>query len=135
MSMSKSVTTGLVILLVLHGLVHLMGFVAYWPLQEVPELAYKTVFLGGALELGETGTRLYSVLWVLAAAGFVAAGVAVLAGRTWGRALLLAVTLLSLALTVLDWSAAFRGVIINIVILAILLFGPQLSRRFRQTGR
>ncbi len=133
--MPKLVAAILVVLLMLHGLVHLMGLVAYWPLQEVPDLPYKTVFLGGQLDLGTGGTRLYSVLWLLAAVGFVAAGVALLKGRAWGRSLLLAVTLLSLVITVLDWSAAFRGTIINVLILAALLFGPSLAARLPQSGR
>jgi hypothetical protein len=52
----------IVVLLGIHGLIHLMGFVAYWPLKEMPQLAYKTAFLNGRLELGANGTRIYSML-------------------------------------------------------------------------
>lgn len=45
--MLKLLPVVLVIGLGIHGLIHLMGFVAYWPLKDVPELAYKTAFLGG----------------------------------------------------------------------------------------
>jgi hypothetical protein len=34
----------IVVLLGIHGLIHLMGFVAYWPLKEMPQLAYKRRF-------------------------------------------------------------------------------------------
>ncbi len=132
--MLKLFTIAMVVLLGIHGLIHLMGFVAYWPLKEVPELTYKTTFLGGRLELGVNGTRLYSVLWLLAAIGFVAASVALLAGWDWGQPTLLAVTVLSLAVTVLDWAPAFRGAVINGVILAALLLGPQLARFLPQSN-
>jgi hypothetical protein len=53
----------------IHGLIHLMGFVGYWLLKEVPELTYKTTFQESRLEPGANGTRLYSVLWLFAAIG------------------------------------------------------------------
>ncbi len=130
--MLKLVLIAMVVLLGIHGLIHLMGFVAYWPLKEVPELAYKTTFLGGRLELGANGTRLFSVLWLLAAIGFVAAGIALLNEWSWGMPLLVVVTLLSLVITSLDWGPAFRGTLINVAILAVLLLSPQLARLLPQ---
>ncbi|MBA3869288.1 MAG: ABC transporter permease [Anaerolineae bacterium] len=124
----------IVIILGIHGLIHLMGFVAYWPLKEMPQLAYKTVFLDGRLELGANRTRIYSVLWLLTAIGFVAAAIALIAGWGWGQPLLLAVTLLSLVITALDWTPAFRGAVIDPVILVLLLMGPQLARILPQIG-
>lgn len=132
--MVKLLSIAMVVLLGIHGLIHLMGFVAYWPLNEVPELAYKMAFLGGRLELGANGTRLYSVLWLLAAIGFVAAGIALLADWQWGMPLLVAVTLLSLVITALDWVPAFRGALINVAILAVLLGSPQLAEILPQLG-
>ena len=60
---------------VIHGLIHLMGFVAYWPLAEIAELPYKTTLLNGRFQLGQSGMRLFSVLWLLTAVGLVGAGV------------------------------------------------------------
>lgn len=122
----------IVVLLGIHGLIHLMGFVAYWPLKEVTELAYKTAFLGGRVELGAYGTRIYSVMWLLAAIGFIVAGVALLIGWDWGQPLLFAVTVLSMIITVLDWTPAFRGALIDGVILVALLLGPQLAKLLPQ---
>jgi len=62
--MSRLILIAVSAIVGLHGLVHLMGFVAYWPLKEVPELAYKITFLAGRLELGASGTRIYSVFWL-----------------------------------------------------------------------
>lgn len=128
--MLKLFSIAIVVVLGVHGLIHLMGFVAYWPLKEVPELAYKTAFLGGRLELGVGGTRIYSLLWLLAAIGFVAAGTALLNKWSWGMPLLVIVTLLSLVITALDWGPAFRGALIDMAILTILLLSPVLSRLF-----
>lgn len=121
------------VILMLHGLIHLMGFVAYWPLKELPEIAYKTTFLDGRLELGSNGTRIYSVLWLVTAVGFVFAGIALVTGWKWRQSLLVAVTLLSSVITVMDWTPAFRSAIINLVILGVILLGPQIAKILPET--
>ena len=132
--MLKLLPVVLVIGLSIHGLIHLMGFVAYWPLKDVPELAYKTAFLGGRLEFGANGTRLFSLLWLLAAIGFIVAGIALVSEWSWGVPLLVLVTLLSLVITALDWQSAFRGTLINGAILAVLLLAPHFARLLPQTN-
>jgi hypothetical protein len=132
--MSRTVFVALAVVVGLHGLIHLMGLVAYWPLGTLSELPYKTAVLGGRWELGAGGMRLYSVLWLIAAVGFVIVAAALIAG--WSRWLpaLFVVTLLSLIVTALDWGPAFRGAIVNILILAVLLIGPRVSNLLPQIG-
>ncbi|MCB8983425.1 MAG: ABC transporter permease, partial [Ardenticatenaceae bacterium] len=93
---------------VIHGLIHLLGFVAYWPLAEVAELPYKTSLLNGRLILTNTGMRWFSLFWLLAALGLVAAAVSVVLDRSWWLPLMLTAVGVSLIITVLDWSNAFR---------------------------
>jgi hypothetical protein len=118
------------IVLVMHGLIHLMGTTAYLKLTEIKGLPYKTTVLGGRWDLGANGIAVYGALWVVAAVGFVAAAVAVIAGWSWWQPLLLGVTLFSLVLTTLDWGVAYAGVIINIVILAVVWVGPRIINWF-----
>ena len=118
------------IVLVLHGLIHLMGTVAYMKLGVIQQLPYKTTVLGGRWELGAGGIAVYGALWGVAAIGFVVAALAFWFGWAGWQPLLLGVTLLSLALTALDWDVAFAGVILNIVILALLGLGPRLTSWF-----
>ena len=118
------------IVLVLHGLIHLMGTAAYLKLAVIQQLPYKTTVLGGRWDLGAGGIAVYGVLWAVAAVGFVVAALAFWFGWAGWQPLLLGVTLLSLALTALDWDVAFAGVILNIVILALLGLGPRLASWF-----
>ena len=111
--------------LVLHGLIHLMGTTVYMRLGEIQGLPYKTTLLGG--RWGERGMRLFGALWVLPALGFVLSAIALLAGWASWRLLLVGVTILSLVLTGLDWGAAYAGVFVSGVILAILWLGPRLA--------
>jgi hypothetical protein len=98
-----------------------MGFLAYWPLANISELPYKTTLLSGRWNVGEGGMRLFALAWLLAALGFIAAGLALAFGRPAWAPLLLATAVFSLLLCILDWSAAFRGVWIDIALLLLLV--------------
>jgi hypothetical protein len=112
--------------LVLHGLIHLIGAVVYLKLGDIQGFTYKTTLIGGRLDLGEGGIRIFGALWILPALGFVVAAVALAAGWEWWWPVLLTTTLLSLALTSLDWSVAFAGAIVNVAILALLWLAPRM---------
>ncbi|GAA4001497.1 hypothetical protein GCM10022631_10080 [Deinococcus rubellus] len=112
------------IILALHGLIHLLGFAAYLRLVTVATLPYKTTFLNGRLDLGVVGTSVFGLAWGVAALGFVLVAAAFLLRWGWWRPTLIAVTLLSLVLTILDAGVAFAGVAVNIMILLALWFGP-----------
>lgn len=114
------------VVLILHGLIHLMGTVTYMKLGTVQGMAYKTTLLGGRWELGENGIRSYGALWAVAAIGFILAAIAMLFGWSWWKPTLAAVAAFSLALTALDWKAASVGAILNIAILAWLAVAPGL---------
>jgi len=104
-----------------HGLIHLMGFTAYWPLAIIQDLPYKTTLLGGKLDLGGGGMQIFSLLWLLAAVGYLVAAISLLLGKSFWAPLMLASALLSLVLCVLDWGVAYRGALIDLVILLVLL--------------
>ncbi|HLN61736.1 MAG TPA: hypothetical protein VK464_09310 [Symbiobacteriaceae bacterium] len=109
-----------VVIVGLHGLVHLMGFVPYWPLAAVRELPYKTAIAGGHWLVGAGGMKLFGLLWLLAALGFVAAAVGLFAGQAWWRPVMLATVAVSTAVIALDWAPAFRGAVVNGVIVVVI---------------
>lgn len=122
-------------LLGIHGLIHLMGFFAYWPLLVLAELPYKTTILGGSLDLGTIGMRAYSLLWLAAALGFISTGVAFAAGWKRWQSVLLATTLLSVMITTLDWSTAFRGTLLDVAILLAVIYVTHNTRSVTLRGR
>lgn len=130
MEMPKTIIIIASIILVLHGLIHLMGTAVYMKLTRIQGLNYKTTLLGGRWDLGEGGIKVFGALWAVAAIGFVAAGAALLAGWGWWQPVLVGVVLFSLALTILDWSSAFMGAIINVMLLAVLWLGPHIAGWF-----
>jgi hypothetical protein len=124
--MLRTLTIAAVVVLVLHGLIHLLGTAVYMRVADVAEMPYKTALLGGTWDVGDGGMRLFGALWALAALGFLAASAAWLLGFGGWSTLLAGVTLFSLALTVLDYQVAFMGVIVNVAILAALALVPRL---------
>lgn len=109
-----------------HGLVHLLGTAVYLEVAEFAELPYETTLLGGHVDVGEAGIRLFGILCAVAAAGFVTSAVALVrAWRRW-RTLLVAVTIFSLVLTTLDWTVASAGVVVNFAILTGLVIESRL---------
>ncbi len=113
----------LTVVFVVHGLIHVLGFAVYWKLATIEGLSYGNRLLSGSLEVGEAGARVFGLLWLVAAVGFVVAGVAVLLLRPWWRPLTFGVALLSLAITVLGWPDSWFGVLVNLAILAYLFVG------------
>lgn len=125
--MSRIVTVGVAAILIAHGLIHLLGTAVYMNGAVFKGLEYKTTLLGGRWDLGEGGIRVFGAVWVLPAIGFVAAALALLAGWEWWRAVLIAMSLLSLALTTLDWSNAFVGAMVDVAILALVPMAPRMA--------
>ena len=60
--MLKIVLIVATIVLVLHGLIHLMGTVAYLQLGVIQQLPYKTTVLGGRWDLGAGGIAVYGAV-------------------------------------------------------------------------
>lgn len=128
--MAKIALAFAVFVLVGHGLIHLMGTAVYMRLADVKGLTYKTTLLSGHWELGAGGIRVFGALWVLPTIGFVAAALALATGWGWWQPVLLWTTLLSLALTGLDWSNAFMGAITDTAILVLLRLRPHIADWF-----
>ena len=105
----------------IHGLIHLMGLAAYFPLGEIAELPYKTTLLGGRWDIGAAGMRLFSALWLAAAAGLMASVVGLALKRDWWLLMMGTAVLLSLIIIILDWQNAWRGAVLDLIILVPLL--------------
>jgi len=124
--MARILTIIAAIVLIVHGLIHLMGTAVYARHAEIKGLSYKTALLSGHWDLGQPGIAVFGWMWVLPAVGFVVAAVALLAGWAWWNSVLVGVTLVSLALTILDWS--------NVAILALILADPRIAPWFSHLG-
>ena len=111
----------LALLMVLHGFAHLVGFAGSWKLSS--NIAYKTTVLGGHVDLGDTGIHALGLLWLANAAAFAVAGIALALRASWWHPFAVGVTLVSLALCVVELPAAKIGAVLNVAILVVLVAG------------
>jgi len=114
----------------LHGIAHLVGFVVPWKLANMEDAPYKTTIFADRIDLGDTGIRIMGIGWLLLALAFVAAGVAALLGVSWWPLYTVIVAAVSLVFSILGVPEAKLGVPINIVILAVILWGMQAGWNF-----
>ena len=111
--------TILLVFLLLHGAIHVMGFVKAFDLAKVPALALPI-------------SRSMGVFWAFAAVLFIWAGVALLSGsdRWWMPAAVAVVV--SQVLIILYWHDARFGTIANVLVLLAVISGAG-SWSFRNT--
>lgn len=112
--------------LVLHGLVHALGFVAIWfadrsiGISRVP-----TVF--GRLDLDQTLVHAAGVAWLAVALAFGATALGLVVDATWWRVLAVTAALASLALCALWWNEAKIGAAIDLLVLIALLASARVA--------
>ena len=120
------------ILVLLHGLAHLVGFLSPWgmlapgPASGLP--AAETL-LGGRVSISPTAGRLLGVLWLALATAFISVAIGLWSGASWSLSALLGVAILSLVTTVVWWPRARVGVYVNVAILGALLILTYLTYR------
>jgi len=106
------------IVMILHGIAHLPGFIVPWRLATLHDMPYKTTLLSGRFDAGGAGIRIIGLLWLAAALAFAVTGTAMIAGRPWWPLAGICVSSISLVLSLLSLPEARVGVIINVVIIA-----------------
>lgn len=108
----------LVSLLVIHGLIHLLGFVKAFGLAEVPQLRGATLFA-----LGPGWQRPIGALWLVAGVAVIgAASLYLVSAAGWWR-LGLAAAIVSQVLIVYAWPDAKVGTLPNVVLAIAVLVG------------
>jgi cytochrome c biogenesis protein ResB len=117
----------LALLMIAHGIAHLVGFVVPWRLKELPEVPHRTTILQGTVDLGETGVRVYGCAWLVLGVAFAALAAGTLFRATWWyRGSLVAVGVSTL-FCVLSWPETRFGVLANVLILVLAVAGVRLG--------
>jgi hypothetical protein len=117
----------LAVLLVAHGVAHLVGFVSSWKLATLAEHPEKTLVFSGRVDVGDAGIRVMGVLWLLAALAFLVAAFAVATETGWAVRFTLAAVIASLILCVVGWPDARIGVAVNVGLALLIATGGRLN--------
>ncbi len=106
----------LLILLVLHGLIHLIGFVHEFQLANVRQLSGKL-----SVPVGPMGLKVLGVLWLTTTALFLLGAVQVLRSQENWSILVLIAIVFSQVLILLYWKDAKAGTAANMLLLLLAL--------------
>lgn len=117
--------TAIALLMALHGIAHLPGFLNSWELVTLEELPYQTTVLAGRLDVGDGGMRMLGVLWLAMAAVFVACAGGALARGSWWLPWAAGAAMASLVLSAVEWPDARIGVAVNAFLLVALFLGTR----------
>ena len=121
--MSTAIKWAVIVLMVLHGLIHLMGFLKEWKLADIEALTGQTI-----IPLSETMSWTFGLVWLIASLVFLAAAGSLALNRSeWWIITLLGI-MVSQILIVIWWKDARFGTVANTVLLAAVLL-QLLSRR------
>lgn len=120
------VKTIVALVLLGHGIGHIMGFLAAW--TSIPMGFTDRPWLLGDAAIDSGLGRAFGVIWLVALAGFVAAGVGLLAGQDWWKAAAVAAAVVSLVVILPWWNTVTPGsklaaVLVDVITL-IVLFSP-----------
>lgn len=114
------------VLLVVHGLIHAIGFAGAWGFAEVEGASAAPTNLV-SLEAGSSGVKILGLVWLVALLAFVGAGLLLLSGGPTWRPVALAAAIISMVPIALWWQDAPMGAVANAVVLAAIWFAPKLE--------
>jgi hypothetical protein len=112
------------VFLVLHGLVHVIGFTVPWQLGGLRGSEYSTRILNHSIEVGDTAVKILGLAWLAVAVAVVLVGVLVWRGHAWALRTTIALLLGSLVLCTIDLPASVMGLAIDVILLVLLAVAP-----------
>ncbi len=101
-----------VALFVLHGLIHFMGVVAAWQIDQVSGVASIPTFPAG-LAAGSPLILALGALWLIALSAFLLAATGLMLQLRWWRPMAIAAAIISLVVCVAWWHDAWIGAFID----------------------
>jgi hypothetical protein len=112
--------------LVLHGLGHVMGFLAAWTSIPMGFVEGKSWLFSSGVPIDSVTGKIFGLFWLVAMVGFVGAGIGILTGEDGWRALALAAAVISLLVILPWWNAVTPGsrvgaLLVDVVTLIVVL--------------
>lgn len=100
----------------IHGLIHLLGFVKEWKIAEVNQLTGKTL-----IPLSDSLSKVFGSLWLITFLCFFIATVGFLLKKDWWWMIASLGVIFSQILIIVYWQDAKAGTIANLIILPVII--------------
>lgn len=118
------------ILLMVHGLIHILGLLEIWEISDIEELTGQP-----SIDIGQTTAEVVAAGWLVAFLVLLAAGISVLARRSWWRTWAIAGVVVSQAVIVVWWADAATGTVPNLLVVAAVVLSERLGLDYRERRR
>ena len=110
------IKTILFIFILIHGLIHLLGFVKGFDLVNTSNFSGKALF-----PLSKDLGHMLAILWLAACVCFLLSGTAILLRKEWWWMLATIAIILSQVLVIIYWKDARFGTVANILLLPVII--------------
>lgn len=101
----------------IHGVIHVLGFLAIWNLADLPDLANPPTLFLADRPVTDPMVRAFAVWWVVAGLAFIVTSAALMSNTRWWRSLAPLAALLSMVPAALWWADAAWGFLVSVLIL------------------
>jgi len=109
------------VFLLIHGFAHLVGFLVNWKIIKDKEVTYKTTIFDGKIDIGDLGTRVLGLIWLLVGVYFGYIGYKSFTNPLLLSEIALYLGILSFGLSFSGWPDAKFGVVVNIILISFLI--------------
>jgi hypothetical protein len=116
------------VFLFVHAAAHAVGFITVSGIAEIEDATGEPSVLLTGLERNSWAMRVMSLLWLVALAGLVVAGVGVLAEASWTTPTLVGATVLSVALCTVWYRDTPFGLLANAIVVAVMVIPAAADR-------
>jgi hypothetical protein len=123
------------VIIAMHGLIHLIGFVVPWNLATIAGFPYRTTALNGAITIGDGIARAVGIAWLACAVGFAVAGIGLARGESWSLPLTAALAVVSIVACALGLPEAVAGIVVNVAILGLVNWATFVRPSLLRTAR
>lgn len=123
----------LIVLLFIHAIAHLPGFIVGWDIAPVAELPYRTTIIGG-IDVGATGMRLFGTLWLLLSIAFIVVAAGAWFRVEWWPLVALSAVALSLMLCIAELPNTRFGILANGLVILLTLVVQMRADRLANAG-
>lgn len=120
------IRTTFALLLVAHGIAHLVGFGHAWHLLS-PDPLPTHASLFDQIDIGDAGTRTLGLVWLVVGLAFIVSGGAALLKATWWMVSAATAATLSIVLCTLAQPDANVGLALDVLIVMALLVAGRVS--------
>jgi hypothetical protein len=111
------------VVIIIHAVAHLVGFVVPWKIAKLDEMPYKTTVFGGKYNVGDKWIRVIGLFWLAASILFFVAVAGIFLELHWWKSLVVGASVFSFLLSIIGLPDSRIGIWFNVLLILFLIIG------------